>query len=93
MMAYLFVHFREKIKSDGDQVYFGLSKDGFNWEPANEGRPILWSHQGDQGVRDHTIVRTKSGKFYILSTDLSLANCFHSKYKSDWENIAIHGSK
>ena len=29
--AYLFVHFREKTTPDGEQVYFGLSKDGFHW--------------------------------------------------------------
>ncbi len=32
MQAYLFVHFREKTTPDGEQVYFGLSKDGFHWE-------------------------------------------------------------
>lgn len=91
--AYLFVHFREKQTPDGEQVYFGLSKDGFNWEQVNGGEPVLWSNKGDKGVRDHTIVRTKSGKFYILSTDLSLANCFNTKYAGSWENIARKGSK
>ena len=37
MQAYLFVHFREKTTPDGEQVYFGLSKDGFHWEAVNEG--------------------------------------------------------
>lgn len=32
MQAYLFVHFREKTTPDGEQVYFGLSRDGFYWE-------------------------------------------------------------
>ena len=32
MQAYLFVHFREKTTPDGEQVYFGVSKDGFNWK-------------------------------------------------------------
>ncbi|MDQ0171329.1 glycoside hydrolase family 43 protein [Paenibacillus tundrae] len=92
-MAYLFVHFREKTTPDGEQVYFGLSKDGLQWESVNDGKPILWSNQGEQGVRDHTIVRTKDGKFFIISTDLSLANCFHSKYERDWNNISRNGSK
>lgn len=30
MWAYLFVHFRERKTPDGEQVYFGLSRDGFN---------------------------------------------------------------
>lgn len=93
MSAYLFVHFKEKKTPDGEQVYFGLSKDGFNWEQVNGGEPVLWSNKGDKGVRDHTIVRTKSGKFYILSTDLGLANCFNTKYEGTWANIARNGSK
>ena len=93
MSAYLFVHFKEKKTPDGEQVYFGLSRDGFNWEQVNGGKPVLWSNQGDKGVRDHTIVRAKSGKFYILSTDLGLANCFDTKYEGTWANIARNGSK
>ena len=34
--AYLFVHFREKTTPDGEQVYFGISRDGFHWEAVNE---------------------------------------------------------
>ena len=30
--AYLFVHFREKTTPDGEQVYFGISRDGFHWD-------------------------------------------------------------
>lgn len=90
---YLFVHFKEKKSPDGEQVYFGLSKDGFHWEPVNEGEPVLESRLGEKGVRDHTIVRAKNGKFYILATDLSLANHFHGKYQSSWQNIATSGSK
>ena len=35
--AYLFVHFREKTTPDGEQVYFGISRDGFHWEAVNDG--------------------------------------------------------
>ncbi|WP_028609016.1 glycoside hydrolase family 43 protein [Paenibacillus harenae] len=93
MEAYLFVHFKEKKTADGEQVYFALSTDGFNWEQVNGGQPVIWSEKGDKGVRDHTIVRTDYGKFYILATDLSLANCFHTKYRGSWTNIGREGSK
>ncbi|MDF2836810.1 MAG: glycoside hydrolase family 43 [Paenibacillus sp.] len=93
MDAYLFVHFKEKKTPDGEQVYFALSTDGFVWEQVNDGKPVLWSRLGDKGVRDHTIVRTASGQFVILATDLSLANGFESKYKSNWANIGREGSK
>ena len=72
--AYLFVHFREKDTPDGEQVYFALSRDGFQWEAVNEGKPVLWAYYGDRGVRDFTIVRCRErDKFYIFATDLSLA--------------------
>jgi len=92
MGAYIFVHFREKYTPDGEQVYFGLSKDGFNWEMVNSGEPVLVSNVGECGVRDHVIFRKKEGGFVILSTDLSLANNFESKYHGDWKEINHNGS-
>lgn len=93
MQAYLFVHFKEKSTPDGEQVYFGLSTDGFHWEPVNNGNPILWCYYGDKGVRDFTIVRTKdSKKFYIIGTDLSLAYGMRNQYEQDWNKISRYGS-
>lgn len=94
MQAYLFVHFREKPTPDGEQVYFGLSKDGYHWEEVNNGRPILWAYYGDKGVRDFTIIRSnKNNKFYIFATDLSLAYGMRNQYSNSWEEIARNGSK
>ena len=94
MSHYLFVHFRELTTPNGEQIYFGLSKDGFNWEEVNNGNPVLWSYYGDKGVRDHTIVRnTNTGKFHILATDLSLAYGMRNQYKSSWGEIVVNGSK
>ena len=82
MQAYLFVHFREKTTPDGEQVYFGLSRDGYHWEPVNGGAPVLWAYYGDKGVRDFTIIRCKeNGKFYIIATDLSLAYGMRNQYQ------------
>lgn len=91
--AYLFVHFRETRSPEGEQVYFGISKDGFTWELCNDGKPVLWSYQGEKGVRDHTITRTKDGKFVILATDLSLSYSFRFKYKNSWGEVGRNGSK
>lgn len=94
MSAYLFVHFRERKTPDGEQVYFGLSRDGFNWEMVNEGHPVLWSHLGEKGVRDCTIIRCeKDGKYRIFATDLSLAYNFRDKYHFDWPTVSHNGSK
>ena len=93
MEAYLFVHFKEKYTPDGEQVYFGLSRDGFSWEQTNRGEPVLWSRLGDEGVRDFTITRKKDGGFVILATDLSLANHFNGKYRGSWDVVNHEGSK
>lgn len=93
MNAYLFVHFKEKRTPDGEQVYFGISRDGFHWETVNDGNPILWSYEGDKGVRDFTITRTNEGTFVILATDLSLSYGMPYQYKNSWAEVSRHGSK
>ncbi len=94
MQAYLFVHFREKTTPDGEQVYFGLSRDGFHWEKVNDGLPVLRSTLGEKGVRDCTVIRCASdGKYRIFATDLSLACNFKEKYNSHWPTVARNGSK
>lgn len=92
-MPYLFVHFREKSTSDGEQVYFGLSRDGFHWEQVHGGKPVLWSNLGEQGVRDCTIIRGDDGIYRIFATDLSLAHNFQKKYNAHWPTVARNGSK
>lgn len=94
MQAYLFVHFKEKTSPDGEQVYFGISKDGFHWEQVNDGNPILWAYYGDKGVRDFTITKCKSnGKYYIIATDLSLSYGMRNQYHNSWEEVGRNGSK
>lgn len=92
--AYLFVHFKEKSTPDGEQVYFGVSKDGFHWEKVNGGNPVLWCYYGNKGARDFTITFCKeTGKYVILATDLSLAYGLRGKYHNNWEEISRNGSK
>lgn len=93
MSAYLFVHFKEKRTPDGEQVYFGISRDGFHWETVNDGSPVLWSYEGDKGVRDFTITRTCDGKFVILATDLSLSYGMPYQYEHSWAKVSRNGSK
>ncbi|MDE6386959.1 MAG: glycoside hydrolase family 43 protein [Lachnospiraceae bacterium] len=92
--AYLFVHFKEKSTPDGEQVYFGVSKDGFHWEKINDGNPVLWCYYGDKGARDFTVTFCKTtGKYVILATDLSLAYGMRGQYHNKWEEISRNGSK
>ena len=90
MQAYLFVHFREKATPDGEQVYFGLSKDGFHWEEVNNGRPVLWAYYGDKGVRDFTIRVVKiMESFIFLRQILSLAYGMRNQYHNSWYEISV----
>lgn len=70
---YLLVHFTGESQ-DGEQIHFAVSEDGYRWNDLNRSRPVLLSDVGDKGVRDPSIVRTADGKFYILATDLRIAN-------------------
>lgn len=72
MAGYLFVHFIGEQK-DGEQVYFSISKDGLNWNDLNDGKPVLFSHIGENGVRDPFMVRDEvNKKFYLIATDLRI---------------------
>ena len=91
--GYLFVHFKEKKTPEGEQVYFGISRDGLNWQALNGAQPVLWSFKGDLSVRDMTIIKDKEGTYRIFATDLSLAYGMPGKYRNDWGVIIREGSK
>lgn len=91
--AYLFVHFKETTTPDGEQVYFGVSRDGFHWEKINDGNPILWCYYGDKGARDFTITYCRhTHKYVILATDLSLSYGMRGKYEHSWDKVSHNGS-
>jgi len=92
MQHFLLVHFKERRTPEGEQVYFGISKDGFHWEAVNGGNPVLWSMLGEKGVRDFTIIRSDNGKFYIIATDLSLSYEMRTKYHDSWREVQLNGS-
>lgn len=92
-MPYLFVHFKEKITPDGEQVYFGISRDGMNWEKVNNGNPILTSTKSEKGCRDIEIVRLHTGGFVIITTDLCIAYRMDENYNVDWKKVNSSGSK
>jgi hypothetical protein len=91
-MPYLFVHFKEKITPDGEQVYFGISPDGLNWEKVNDGNPILTSTKSEKGCRDIEIVRLHTGGFVIITTDLCIAYRMDENYNVDWKKVNSSGS-
>lgn len=93
-MAYLFAHFKEKLTTDGEQVYFGISRDGYNWEAVNGGNPVLESTMGECGCRDIEIIRLKTGGFVILTTDAAIVrNHMDENHNVDWKRLNHYGSK
>ncbi len=92
-MAYLFVHFKEKLSPDGEQVYYGISKDGLHWEQVNNGNPILTAELGERGCRDIEIIKLKNNDYIILTTDLSIAYRMDENHQINWKEVNSTGSK
>ena len=89
--AYLFVHFREKTTPDGEQVYFGISRDGFHWEAVNDGAP-----GAGQGYVPFVADSLASGKF--VRSDAFFSFPYGYKHgtilpitEEDYERIKNHG--
>lgn len=71
--GYLFTTFKGEETPLSEQIYFGLSRDGREWEALNGGAPVLVSKLGERGVRDPFILRSHDGqKVYLIATDLSI---------------------
>ena len=92
-MPYLFAHFREKTTVDGEQVYFAVSKNGYDWEKLNDGKPILTCDKGEGGCRDIEVVRLKQGGFVIIATDLCIVNRMDENGYINWKEVNSTGSK
>ena len=84
--AYLFAHFTGESPK-GEQIYFSVSEDGQHWTDLNNSEPVLISTQGEQGVRDPSLIRSADGKkFIILATDLRMAS------GKGWDTAIAYGS-
>lgn len=83
--GYLFVHFTGE-KTEGEQIYFSLSRDLLHWHDLNGGKPVLRSEIGEAGARDPYIIRAE-GRFYLLATDLRI------QAGKGWEAAQYAGSR
>ncbi|HIY56505.1 MAG TPA: glycoside hydrolase family 43 protein [Candidatus Dorea merdavium] len=85
--GYLFVTFAGE-GTQGEEVYFSLSTDGLHWKDLNQGRSILRSRLGEQGVRDPFILRSpEDDMFYMIATDLWIGG------GTKWEDAVRQGSR
>ncbi|WP_367324888.1 family 43 glycosylhydrolase [Streptomyces sp. HUAS ZL42] len=88
--GYMFSYFTGEGTSDGEQLYFALSKgnDPLKWRELNDGKPVLTSALGEKGLRDPFIIRSPEGdKFYQIATDLRIYG------NGDWDAAQRTGSK
>ncbi|MGW0824435.1 family 43 glycosylhydrolase [Streptomyces sp. NPDC002845] len=90
LKGYMFSYFTGEGTSDGEQVYFALSKgnDPLKYREINDGRPVLTSTLGEKGLRDPFIIRSPEGdKFYQIATDLRIFG------NGNWDAAQRTGSK
>lgn len=86
--GYLFTTFRDEATPMSEQIYFGISQDGRQWEALNNGNPVLVSDVGESGVRDSFLLRAHDGKkVWLIATDL----CVHRN--RDWTRNTHAGSR
>ena len=97
--AYLFTYFPS---NDNENLYYAISKDGYNYIPLNNGNRIMWSDTVaiKKGIRDPHILRGEDGKtFYMVATDAKSAEGWDANrgivmYKSTdmihWQHSTVH---
>lgn len=97
--SYLFAYFPS---NSDENLYFALSRDGFNYTPLNNGRCVMSSDTVaiKKGIRDPHILRGADGKtFYMVATDMKSAEGWASNrgmvlYKSSdlihWTHSTVH---
>lgn len=70
--AYAMVYFTESPNGQGADygLHLAVSRDGLNWTPLNQNRPVVTPTAGEQGLRDPFVLRKQDGSFVVLATDL-----------------------
>lgn len=89
--GYFFTYFTGEGTSTGEQVYAALSNgnNALDWQVLNNGTPILWSDQGEKGVRDPFVIRSPEGdRFYLIATDLKINGS-----SGGWSRAVTWGSR
>ena len=93
--AYLFAYFRNDAKStNGENVFYAVSKDGYNYESLNGGVPVASASQGTGHSRDPYIMKAQDGaeyKYYMVATDANTTNNYNNTGLHTWgSNDLIH---
>lgn len=76
--AYLFAYFTGN-RSDQERMYYGLSRDGYNFNAINGGNPVLQSTKGHECMRDPFIMQGQNGLYYAIFTDMRSSDGWSSQ--------------
>lgn len=86
--AYLFAYFRNDAKTtNGENVFYAVSKDGYNYEALNVGVPVASASQGTGHSRDPYIMKAQDGaeyKYYMVATDANTTNNYNNTGLHTW---------
>lgn len=93
--AYLFAYFRNDAKStNGENIFYAVSKDGYNYESLNGGVPVANASQGTGHSRDPYIMKAQDGaeyKYYMVATDANTTDNYNNTGLHTWgSNDLIH---
>lgn len=93
--AYLFAYFRDDAKStNGENIFYAVSKDGYNYESLNGGVPVASASQGTGHSRDPYIMKAQDGaeyKYYMVATDANTTDNYNNTGLHTWgSNDLIH---
>lgn len=77
--AYLFAYFTSN-SSTGERLYYGVSKDGYNFKTLNGGNSVLTNSMGTLCLRDPFVMKGQDGYYYIIATDMKSALGWSSNF-------------
>lgn len=88
--GFLLAYFQNGNGPDCEQIRFAVTAgpEPDEWMTISDGRPVLRSDVGEQGVRDPFLARDpRTGGFVLIATDL------RTFPDQDWERAVRHGSR
>ncbi len=77
--AYLFAYFTGN-SADQERLFYGVSRDGYNFRKLNNGNSVLTSDLGTGCIRDPFIMKGEDGYYYIIATDMKSSLGWASNY-------------
>lgn len=97
-VAYLFAYFPN---NNDENLYYAISKDGFNYTPMNNGQRVMASDSValKRAIRDPHVLRGHDGAFYMVATDMKSSEGWASNrgivmYRSTdlvhWTHSTVH---